>query len=534
MKYMLGLLLFGATLVSAGDLQTQLEEQLDKGELTFSKIEAALIAEGASDAAALESMVTRYDDLVASLKLTPKQAKGKAKKKAKILHKAIFGALKIEGEEGDGLTAILQDKAYTPISATMLLADLAARENMTPVDWSTLKDKLEPTYVGTGASPDEALAAMLSLNALHRDDADVEQAMLMLRLAKLIAPDSAFNPRDLDKHFYNRGLKLFNDGKLEKSAQLAMGAGTRFPKQELYNALTYNIAVKLVNGGIEDSQKATGYARKLFPFMGQYQAEFSQVLDSLQYNLAANLYNEKKYERAMVELERVKNPPNPENFKRVLSSTYSILTEQYMDAGKQELANATRAKLEKLDPARAEILEKRMAQLKLKDMVESGDMDKALSQAAANLGTEVDRQNYKSVLVQFSQGLRAAKEFDRAFALLKNIPADAQVGDTVNNLRFNTYSDWLDTFEDKDYKNTIPIYRQVMADKELTMTPENKKIMHENYANMLHLEIVKLIEERHFNEANNKSKAALKIAPNHKALQEQRQLVETIMRRISE
>jgi len=268
--------------------------------------------------------------------------------------------------------------------------------------------------------------------------------------------------------------------------------------------------------------------------MGTYAEGFAKAADARNYNRAADLYNAKDYEAALIALEAVKNPPNPDNFKRVLASTYVFLVERRTEEGKSEEAAELKARLAALDPEKAETLEKRLAQLKLKDMVENGDMAKALAEAATRLDTEVDRTNYKSVLVGYSQGLRAAGKYEEALAVLDQVPAAAQLGETAGNLRFNTYSDWLDSIDQDAYRQLIPVYRRLHEDKGVTMTKENAAILRENYGNALYAEVVKLIEDRKFAEADRKSKAALKIAPDHKLLLEQRTLVDTIMRRISQ
>ena len=106
--------------------------------------------------------------------------------------------------------------------------------------------------------------------------------------------------------------------------------------------------------------------------------------------------------------------------------------------------------------------------------------------------------------------------------------------ETINGLRYDTYFDWLAQVDENDWKAQLGIYDKVFADKKLDFSVENGQVMKHNYGNALYMEISKLIEDHEFQKADKKSKAALKILPDHQELLQQADLIKRILKRISE
>lgn len=524
-------LIVWAGLGLAGELQTQLDANLDAGKLEHSSLASALIAEGVDDADQLQQYLDRYEKLIASIQAEA-NGKGTGKKLAKQLHKSVLAAGKLEGELGDGIRNLLDDKSHTPILATYLMADLAARANLDPNDWREIREKLESSL--SGAAPDDVLAVLLALEAYHLQDAEPAKTGRLLRLSKQLSPQNTFAWGDLDKLLYNRGLELFNKHLYPEAAQVTIGAATRFPEQKLFYPLAFNLGVKLLESDKADERLATELVRRLHLLMGDHRGDFDKALSTSAYNRGARLYNAGNFEGALEALEQVKNPPNPDQLKQVLANCYMALAESRHEAGKREEADALRAKLRALDAQAADELDERLGQLQIKSMVEAGDLATALAKAATQLNTDIDRNNYKTVLLRYSDDLIEKGQYEKLLASLDQLPAAAQLGDTADNLRFNAYVAWLESYQEHEYAAMLTTYRKAFADTKLRMTPENAKIMRDNCAIVMHSEIVKLIEDRKFKEADAKSKAALAFAPNNQALKQQRQTIETILKRISE
>ncbi len=524
-------LIVWAGLSLAGELQTRLDAELDAGKLQRSALESALIAEGVADEAELARLRERYEKLITSLQ-EEVGAKATGKKLAKQLHKAVLAAGKLEGEPGDGIRNLIEDKSQTPILATFLLADLAARAGLTEGDWRDIREKLEGTL--SGARPDEVLAVLIALEAYHLQDMDPPKTCRLLRLSYLLAPTKDYAWGDLDKRFYNRGLELFNKNQYPEAAQVTVGAATRFPEQALFYPLAFNLGVKLLEGDNAESALARDLVRRLHPLMGDHRADFDKALGTAAYNRGARLYNAGDYARALEALEQVQSPPNPEQFKQVLANCYMALAESSLTAGKPEEADTFRAKLRALNPEAADELEQRLGQLQIKSMVEAGDLSAALHKAAAQLVSEIDRNNYKTVLLRYSDALIAQGKYEALLGILDKQPEAAQLGETADNLRFNAYVAWLESYKEGEYAPLLAVYRRAFADPKLRMTAENAKLMHDNCAIVMHSEIVKLIEQRKFKEADAQSKAALAFAPDDQALKQQRQTIETILKRVTE
>jgi len=510
----------------ANELQQQLLDDIKAQKTEYSALEMVLIAEGVASHEKLAEYNKRYETLLNDLALSPKQAKQGSKKKAKNLHASILGELTMEQQAG--FVKLIDMGICTPVTAALVYADMSQKAAVASSDW--VGDNLDPHFAA-GGTLEEIASAHLAAYAAGPEPKDEDRPAIM-EISIFLAPQSTYGVDRFDRQLYDMGLDAFNAGHYLKAAHVVLAGSSRFPAQTAFAPLAFNTGIKLLQTEGEEADLLR-QATRLQAVMGAHQKDFDTVIETHNYNKAAELYNEKKYAQAMVALEKVVNPPDAENYRKVLGSTYAWMAEDLLNKGETERGQAVLAKLEKLDGERASLLKQRMEQLKLKEMVDSGDLEKALAQAAVKLDNEIDRNNYRSVLVRLSQALRQSGKFEKAMALLTHLPEKAQIGQTANNLRFNTYTDWVESHEPEDYKTLLPLYKRIFSDKQLTMTKENDDAYRTNYGLLYYQEITVLIEDRNFKEAERRSREALAIAPSHPDLLEQRKLVDTIMKRIS-
>lgn len=520
------LFLLATSFLFAGDLKVDLEKQIQSGELTNSVVEAALIAEGVHTAAELATYTSKYEQLKSDLALSGKQLKGNAKKKAKALHKNVFANLKTLDTGTAGLRGLLDNRSYNVQLATWLLAHISEAAGLSAADWAATKKHLDPDFVAAPAKADVILAAHLTNMAANLPAEKGSNLPLLASLATHLAPQSTYGEGVYDAKIYNDALANFNANKFQQAAWQVQAGATRYPQQKAFQPLAFNVGFKLVEA--ENFQAA----QPLMPFMGDNLPDFKTTINTQRYNIAARFYNKKDYAKAIELLEQIKTPPAGVNYKGILSTSYAVLAEDYVTKGKAVMGEELLAKLDKIDPNRGQRTRQRLEQLRLKGLVESGDLQNALNEASKQLDSDVDRNNYKSVFIQLMQELRKQKQFQKALDLTKSVPSSAQLGETFQNEIFNTYAEWIESKPAQDFQAQFPIYKKMFADSRVKLTEKNREIITENYATLRYLKITKLIEDRKFEQANTENQQALKEAPNHKNLLEQRKLIETILKRL--
>ena len=524
-----------SNLLVAGDLQTQLLENLEKtGEPQYSNLEIAFIASGATDSQELESLKTAYEQLLADLKLPEKLAKQSSKKKVKQIQKALFNRFKKEGGASATFIDLVKSERRSKLTATYFFLDLAKQEGLANGDLATKSENLEPAFLGESPSiPREIISAFLVEQAATFSVERATGIRKALKLSERLAPKSTYGTDRLDRTFYNIAIKAYQDKAYMKSATIAAGASLRFPNLKELNNVCFNSGLQLFKsvGTQKNYEEVLELGHALSPFTGENQSQFEAMISTTRYNYGVGLYNAKNYEQAYVQFEKAIHYTG-DNRRRLLISSLSLTIGDMAQAGRAEEAQALLEKLEELDPEEAELARRRLAQLQLKVVDNSGDFKAALKLASKDVVSEIGRKNYLSVLTRYIQSLRTAGKLKEAFSALDQVHDTVKNDTILNDLRYNTYIIWLDRFDEKNYAEQLPIFKALFNDKKLTLQPEDESTLRENYGNALYREIEYLIGEQHFKEADQKSRVALKIAPKHDGLLQQRHLIDRILKRI--
>ena len=532
MKIFIFLMFCGAAY--ANQLQEQLfSELLKKGQTDFSDVEIAFIAEGAADPDQLRDLSEAYNALLDRMALDPKIARQKGKKKAKTLYKLLFSILEGSPAEETGLTDLVKADLFNETVATFVFLDLVRRNGLVYEDYRLFSEGLDGYFFGEKEpSSREVVAAMITRRALYLADNRGWDIWKSLDLSKLLAPASTYGVNTLDRLYYNRVYQLYQAEEYLTGGYIAAGAANRFPNLVEFQILCLNLGAQLLKTTETrgDHQTMIPIAEALAAFTGEHAATLREAIATTRYNQVVFLYNKGRYDEALKLLEQGAIPKEQDGYRNMVVGSYVGLINRNIDAGTVGEAAPYLAKLEALDPQRAERMRTRISQLELKEVDESGDYAKALALASADLKTEVGIKNYLSVMTRYMQSLRKKGSFEEALTILDAVPPQLQ--SQVNHLRLNTYTAWTEQFPDEQYATLIKIYKRAFKDSKLDLDGEHLAAYRENYANALYREIEALVADRNFTLADQKSKSALKFAPNHAALKEQRKLVDTIMQRI--
>ncbi len=526
--------------VFADGLAERLRQSLTSGEEPpFSDLEMALIAGGADDADTLAKTAADYEALIKKLSLSNKQLKqSPARRQALTLKNVVTHLRKLKpGEAQDGLLELLNQGRYNALTAAYLYIDLAKRAGLEGKIYGKAEKGFSPYFLnGSDASARELAAALFVKRGLAVDDGQAAEALTALRVAKLLAPDSAYGAGDADARLYNRVFKLYEAGDLTAAAQFAAGAAERYPNLKELQPLCYNIAVKMFQaaeaGG--DRGQASEWGETLAPHTGELRKDLEAALATLRFNGAVNLYNQGELAAALEALAQSGIPPEEDGARNLRIGAYEQLAEQALAAGDGPGARGWVDKLAAVDAERADYMNQRLSQLSLKKAEESGDLTGALELAAKDLSTDLGRNNYLAVLSQYVQSLYGQGKAKQALAALDRAPEAVAGASALTDLRVNSYTAWLASFSNRDYRGLIPVYRSIFADKRLDLKADERDAYLEGYGNALYFEIEDLIAERQFQTADKKSKQALAIAPNHEGLKSLRKKVDVILKRIED
>jgi len=528
-------LLMMTGLAWANPLKDQLIRELSEtGQTNFTDLEIALIASGVAEPDALQAYIEKYKALTERLKLNDKQLKLNPKKKARTIYKLVFSNLKREDPSISGILSILDNGSYSPLSATWLYVAASQDAGLDPSAYSTMKERLDPYFLdGNPTSLKDIAASFLTVQAAVADENHLKEAGQSLKLSTLLSPQSTHGKGFSDVTLYNMALKQFNANAFVPAAWLALGATQRYPDVKEFQGLCYNIGIKIFQGTLTEGnwEEAIELGNLLAPHTGKYQEGFRKTLGTVYFNNAVNLYNAGNYKAALASLEHAS--PQQDGYTDLVTGSLSRLIETAVGEGDSETIDTLLPRLEEIDPERANNVKTRLSQLKLQDLDAAGQLEEALELAAGDLGSELGRNNYLSVLTRYSQSKRQ-ESLDAALTLLDGVPAVLKEQEALKTLRFNAYATWLNKYEDKQYDQVIPIFKRLFSDTKVSLTAEDKKVFRESYGNALYIEIQKLIEDRHFHKADEKSREALDLVKGHKALLDQRKLVDTILKRISE
>lgn len=518
-----------------GDAHPLLDEDFfNTGQSDYSPVEVALLAEGLTTGEALEAYMQKYESLLVGMSLTAKQAGRSGKKRAKSLLKKLFGQLKSPGADFAGVRMLVDEGHYSDLSATLVFFDLAARHEIDLTDFAQAPEGLDPFFFSAApATLVDVVAANLIAGALH-ETGDPQTSRTMLRISKALSPTSTYGTGTLDVRLYKQTYEHYQSESWETAALLASGAAARYPDLKEFQALCYNIGIRIfgVAGKGIEREPAMALGEMLAPFTGEFRNEFRGALATTAYNFAVDLYNRGSLEAALTALDQISDPPDPAANRQLALNCIERLLESFRDSNQPDRIEPLLVRMQGLDAERATRLRARLGQLELKAVAESGDLEQAMRLALQDLDSEIGRNNYLSVLSQFNHTLRREKRYEHALAVLDETPDRLERREALQNLRFNTYVAWIKHFPDEDYTHLIPLYRRILADSKLELSSQDKNVYRENYGLVLYREIETLIAERRFDEANNKSKQALRLLPDHAALKRQRTLVDQIMERI--
>jgi hypothetical protein len=511
-----------------------LNSQITEGiPITFSDTEIALIASGVNDTAELENYAAKYEALIEGMMPQGRQANQKGKRLANILMKNVFKYTVSADENSADLRELIDDRIYGPLTATYVLHDLAARNELELA--GLIQDERLANYffAEKRGGLREVAAAMATQYGLSLPDDLAETIPDMLSLSKMLAPESQFGIGIQDVQLYNRALKSYNEEQFMTAARVAVGGATRYPNRTEFVNLCYNIGIQLFQKAAANGYPITiQLGESLSPFTGEHKAGFDQTIAVVRYNYAAQLFNSQRWEDALAMLEKADK--EQDGYTTILAGSLSQLIEAKVEANDYETARAMLPDLMDADGEQGRLIERFIADRELQALESRGNLDEALAKAAENLGDARGRDNYIAVLTQKVQREREKEgsSLDGILSFLDGAPAAIQGDSRLSDIRFNTYMHWLKQYEDNQYGQMLPLFRRIFADDAVALTAEDRSVLEEGYGNALYYEIEYLIEERKFLDADAKSKRAVKLLPNHKALSQQRKKVDTILERI--
>ena len=515
--------------------QTLAQQMAEGAEVTFSDVELALLASGAVTADDLQTYAQKYEAMIAGMMPDERQAKQREKRLANTLMKNIFKyALAADAGRAD-LRQLIDDRSHGPLTATFVLMDLAQRNNIDVV--GLVEDERLSTYFlsETRGGLRELAAAMATQNGVTFSEEDTAQVPDLLELSVLLAPASEFGIGIQDVQLYNRALRYYNDSAFRDSANVAVGGAARYPKRTEFVSLCYNIGIKLFQEASQNGYPETlRLGERLAPFTGQHRESFEKTLGLVRYNHAAQLFNNRQFEAALAALENADR--EQEGYQTILAGSLTSLIENKVNDGAIQDARALLPDLMEADPEQARQMERFIADKELQNLESSGQLQEALAKAAENLQDDRGRDNYVAVLTQVIQQAREdeSKSLDDLLQMLDQVPAALKGDARISDIRFNSYIHWLKKYEDNQYDQIIPLFRKIFDDGAVDLTEEDKSALAEGYGNALFYQIEALIAEHKFREADTKSKQALKLHPQHEALQQQRKKIDVILERIAE
>ena len=521
---------------AAGELQDRLIDQLrGSGETTMTEAEVALIAAGVDSEAELKSALGQYQAMIDRLRLSEKQQKGNGKKKVKAIHKRLDDYLKIQDETSYDLMVLIEKGVYSSLTATYFFVTLAQMEDVSPWDYAVIEKGYDAFFLtGQEFGKYELAAALAMKRAVNLPPGEEQAAADALTLSKWLAPETTYGAKTIGKDLYNKAYELYQNKAFDASVKIALAAAERFPDMLEFHPLCFNLGILMFQTAEsgEGLEETIAVGEQLLPHTGKHVEQFEKALNTLRYNLAVRLFDLGDTAGAIRVAEAIGNPHDPVAHHNLLIKSYEKLAEANFEKSMEADNEALLAKLAALDPARASRFRTRLAQMKLKKLSEAGALRDALNLAAKEIGKEFGESNYLSVLTTGVQAMCENDRFQDALAQLEDVPREVAGHEAIEKLRRYVYATWISKYPDTDFQDLIPILRQALADKKLILPEEDKSAYVETYGNALYREIEKLVADRKFKMADEKSRMAVKLVPNHQSLLEQRKLVEAILKRV--
>ena len=378
-------------------------------------------------------------------------------------------------------------------------------------------------------------AAFFIPKAESMSDDQAQEIRKTFKIAKMLAPKSSFGVGRYDVQFYNRVLLLHNEGDQIQAAYIGAAAADFYPARKEFASLCFNVGLKMFQENLKtgDLGQLLEVGEMLGPYTGSHRSDFDKIMETMYYNHSVNLYNKGKYEEALAMVS--KSSPDQPGYETVTVGSIEKLINKALEEQDEPRVQELLTQLDGVSAERGKRMRARMDQLRLQALDAAGLHEEAVELALKDVDSDIGKNNYIAVVTKYVQKMRDEKGIEATLSYLDtDVPEVMKEHETVKGLRFNTYVAWLEQYKDEQYKKLIPIYKKALADEKLELSEKDKNILMEGYGNALYREVEYLIAEREWKKADSKSKAALKAVPDHARLLEQRQLVETILRRVSE
>lgn len=528
--------ILGVSVLWAGPLDEQLLREFERQTPpSFSDIEMAFIASGAQTIEEVRDYVTRYEALVAELKLPDRLSQRPAKKKLKELDQSLWRYLENPDSDDYSLIDLIERRTYSPLTATFLFLDIVPGSGLTPEEYRESEGRYEP-YFMTNRVPTkrELVSALFLMRAVSYGTDQVEPASRALMLSHYLSPFSTFGVNRFDLKLYNQAYTLYQAKAFAAAAKLAAAAATCFPKREEFQPLCVNLGIQICDQAAASGsfESAFALATPLLDHSGPHRVQLAERLQQLHCEYAQALSESGQLEAALAQIESIELPHNAEAVRTLEITTLEQLIRTMMEANQVDEAEPYFVKLEALDPPRAEQLRLSLEVEQLQQVYDSGRLPEVLAQARQSTTTSVGRDRYLNLLAFFVKTRWDLDSWPEALDALNDVPNALASDPAVRDLRQQTYTSWLDSLEDGDVATRKAVFQRLLADRRLDFSDEKTRAFRSQYGHLLHEEIKLLIWDDKFVEADAKSKEALAVLPNHAELLEQRQLLDTIMQRI--
>lgn len=500
--------LIALILCQSGSLFDHLAEEVEAGKkpaLDFAAIGLA--------AAGHEENLGQAQVRLASL-LTP-ELKGKAvdltdPKAARKWVAALEGRLREHAaEEFDPLSA--NRGRYSAVTVTFLL--VAAAPHLPANHWQGLSRKADEQLLAQKDA--SAVLAALLCQAAHGAKKDNPfRAASLLRLSLALAPEKPWLGDQLDIHFYNASLELFQANRIQEAGALASAAFRRFPQRQEFLPICFNAGVALMQAAKEggDIEGALDTCERLAPLTGEHRSNFEGGITHLLCLRADQLRIAGQWERGM-EFAAKAASRDPECNVDILLAE-AMLRMGFGDDAKQATLWQI---LKSRAPQRAEQLDMWLRQNKLVQTLAEGNLEEALTLAEKDVNTSRGLDNYLSVLTTWVRAKQEAGAHDQAFERLAMLPTAATEHALVSSLRLDTYFHALH-YAGKDRPRLLAIYERLFADSALAPTTRQKRQIFEDYGLLVCEEMQALISAEKYDQAHELGKRGLAAVPGHPTL----------------
>ncbi|PIE90410.1 MAG: hypothetical protein CR997_06370 [Acidobacteria bacterium] len=502
----------------------------------YSNLEKALYLSGIENKAEMQTYKDAYQTILEDLNLREKDRNKPKTKQARILLKKIKKYLKKKDAESYKLTELIEGKAYSPITATYLFLDAAENIGLEPADYASSNEDFDSYFfMGNPNKKSEALAAMALLKAVFFLNRDLETAINCVLLSKLIEPNSDYGRGYCDAKLFNKAHDLFKAESYVLGSRLAAAAASRYPKVREYHGLCYNLGAKLVDRyeKEKDFPKVIETIELLLPHVGIHTSQFEKALASSRYNYALSFYQKKDYEKAIKEAAKISGEHEILNVRKLLINSYVgyilVAIEKDINANvKKQLKE-----LGKLDQGRRNSMEIHILRLKMEDLKDPKQIEAALQEAKKHISSVDNCHNYINMLNIAVQNTWKTKDYQLGLKLINQVPAELDNDKTISTLKINTYINMINALDpEKDYMELRNLYETVFNDLRINLDAENKEKFYTNYGFTFVKEIETLIWAKKYKMADQLSKNAMKQFPNHEGLTTQRELIDSIIKRI--